>query len=100
MRRALHTFLLVFAFLFAQAGMVAHAASHVDAVQHDDGGLGAEAVCDLCAGYAQLSGAAPLPKGPSLVASDGGCGVVSVDAAGVPGRVFFFALARAPPVFS
>lgn len=60
MNRSLHAFLLVFALLFAQAGAVAHAAGHVVAASHgSDKGLPADAACELCVGYAQLSGTAP-----------------------------------------
>jgi hypothetical protein len=69
MRRALHAFLLAFVFLLAQAGLSAHAASHVAVLHHaDDQGLPSDAPCDLCVGYAQLAGGAPLPDAPGLPA--------------------------------
>lgn len=69
MRRALHAFLLAFVFLFAQAGLSAHAASHVAIQQQaDDQGLPSDTPCDLCVGYAQLAGGAPLPDAPGLPA--------------------------------
>jgi hypothetical protein len=61
-RRSLHAFLLVLAFLFAQGGMAAHAVSHLAPVTQDgDEGLAHDPACELCVGYAQLSGSAPLP---------------------------------------
>lgn len=62
MRRALHAFLLVFAFLFTQAGLAAHAAGHVADIKlydHKAPPLGEP--CELCVAYAQLSGGAAAP---------------------------------------
>lgn len=66
MSRALHAILLVFAFLFAQAGWAAHTATHVVVHQTDDQGLPSDAPCELCVGYAQLGAGAPLPVQPVL----------------------------------
>lgn len=101
MRRALHVFLLVFTFLFAQTGMGAHAASHVAQSTHDGGkGLPSETVCELCAAYAQLDAGALLSQVPSLpVCVAGDERPVSFAAFSVC-RAVFHSLARAPPVFS
>ncbi len=101
MSRALHALLLVFALLFAQAGWAAHSASHVVAEKHDsDRGLPADSPCELCVGYAQLAGGAPLPDAPSLpVCSARHETPASFMALQVsPGH--YHSLARAPPFFS
>lgn len=101
MRRALHAFLLIFAFLFAQGGMSVHAISHVAAAgQSDDDGLPHEPACDLCAGYAQFSGAAPLPDALPMPGNLAGQELPRQPAAIIAGRLAFHSLARAPPVFS
>lgn len=56
MRRYLHPFLLVFAFLFAQVGYTAHLATHLVAPASQDQGHTTEAPCELCVSYAQLGG--------------------------------------------
>lgn len=61
MQRAFHAFLLAFALLFAQGGMAAHAISHMAHASHaGDEGVPQDSASDLCVGYAQLSGSAPL----------------------------------------
>jgi len=101
MRRTLHTLLLIFAFLFAQAGMVAHAASHLVPVSHaGDQGVPTHVACELCVGYAQLGGSAPpavLPVLPVCVARHE---VPAVFATVFVTRSSFHSRARAPPVFS
>lgn len=99
MRRALHAFLLVFAFLFAQAGWAAHTASHVAVASHGDG-LPADAPCDLCVGYAQLASGAPLPDAPSLPACVARYEVPAAYTALTVSPSGFHSRARAPPAFS
>jgi hypothetical protein len=99
--RILHAFLLVFALLFAQSGAVVHAAVHIAAASHgSDQGLPSDSACELCVGYAQLAGGAPLPALPGLP----GCeaheqrheAVIQVFLA----RPIVHSRARAPPFFS
>lgn len=99
MLRLLHTFLLVFALLFAQVGMVAHAAQH-HVAQHDDGGLAAESTCDVCAGYAQLAGAAPLPHALAVPVVFAAAQTFSTPVFSFKRITSLAGLARAPPVFS
>lgn len=101
MRRTLHTLFLIFAFLFAQAGMVAHAASHLAPVSHaGHEGVPAHVACELCVGYAQLGGSAPpsvLPVLPVCVANDETPSFYQqlfVSSAVLHSRI------RAPPIFS
>lgn len=100
MHRALHAFLLIFAFLFAQAGLAAHAASHVAAGNLDEQGLPAEAACELCVGYAQVAGAAPLPDAPALPVCAARQAAPDRFAALPVSSASFHTRARAPPVFS
>ena len=100
MRRALHAFLLIFAFLFAQAGLAAHAASHVAAGNPGEQGLPADAACELCVGYAQLAGGAPLPDAPALPVCAARQPAPDVFAALPVSSPGFSSRARAPPVFS
>jgi len=101
MQRVIHTFLLVLAFLLAQGGMVVHAISHVAPASHaGDDGAPQDSACELCVGYAQLSGSAPLPENlllPVCLARHGAPQqLVSV----LVTRHAFHSRARAPPVFS
>lgn len=101
MRRILHIFVLLFAFLFAQGGLAAHAASHLAPVSHaGDEDVSADSACELCVGYAQFGGGAlpsVLPPLPDCGARD----EVPVFAATVfTIRRAFHSRARAPPVFS
>lgn len=101
MRRTLHAFLLVLAFLFAQDGMLAHAASHGVSVGHaGDEGVPSDAVCELCVGYAQLGGSAP----PSVMQALPVClaGHETPDAYSLlfVSRAVVHSRARAPPLFS
>ena len=99
MNRSVHAFLLVFALLFAQAGAAAHTAGH--AVGHGgDKGLPADAACELCVGYGQLSGAAPLPEQPRLPLSTARQPLPDTAATVVFTQTVFHAPARAPPLFS
>lgn len=102
MRRILNAFLLIFAFLFAQGGMSVHAVSHVAAAgqTNDDGGLPHEPACDLCASYAQLSGAAPLPDALPMPGNLAGQELPRQSVPVFSGRLAFHSLARAPPLFS
>ncbi len=100
MRRTLHTLLLVFAFLFAQAGMATHAASHMAHSPAHDHGLPSEAGCDLCVGYAQLGAGVPLSQPPSLPVCSAQYQRPVASRALPVAQAFFYALARAPPVFS
>ncbi len=101
MRRALHTFLLAFAFLFAQAGLAAHAVSHLAAERHSsEQGAVSDAACDLCVGYAQLAGALPTPVPPSLPDCAARYEVPETHAVEHASRTVIHAHARAPPVFS
>lgn len=101
MNRALHAFLLVFAFLFAQAGLAAHAAGHAAVGSHgSEQSLPADAPCELCVGYAQVASGAPSPDAPALpvcvaryAAPDS---VTALFVSSAPYR----SRARAPPVFS
>lgn len=100
MQRALYAFLLVFTFLLVQAGLLAHAVSHVAPISHaGDEGLPADAPCELCVGYAQLSGSAPLPENlllpVCLARHEAPQQLVSV----LVTRHAFHSRARAPPVF-
>jgi len=102
MRRTLHSFLLIFAFLFAQGGLTAHAVSHLAPVTHagGDDGLPHEQACELCVGFAHLSGSAPLPESlpqPVILARHERP-LHSVAPALT--RYEFHSRARAPPVFS
>lgn len=100
MRRTLHAFLLVFAFLFAQAGVAAHAASHMAESPAHDHGLPSEAGCDLCVGYAQLGAGVPLSQPPSLPLCSAKHERPVASTALPVAQAVFYALARAPPVFS
>lgn len=98
MRPRLHAFLLILALLFAQGGMLAHAASHLAAAgQADDTGLVADAGCELCVGYAQLAGGAPLPGAPSLPVSPDGPVILAADVCAVVSPFLTCSRARAPP---
>jgi hypothetical protein len=102
MQRAFHAFLLAFALLFAQGGVFTHAISHLAPVTHaeDDDGLPHEPVCELCVGFAHLSGSAPLPESlpqPVILARHER---PLHSAAPVITRNEFHSRARAPPVFS
>ncbi len=59
MRRYLHPFLLVFAFLFAQVGYTAHLATHLVVPASQDQGQAHDGPCELCVAYGQL-GSGPL----------------------------------------
>ncbi len=101
MQRAIRALLLVFAFLFAQGDMVAHAISHVAPVSHaGDEGAPQDSACELCVGYANLSGSAPLPENVllpvCLTRHEPTQRLVSV----LVTRHAFHSRARAPPVFS
>ncbi len=101
MNRALHAFLLVFAFLFAQAGWAAHGASHVVAEKHSgDKSLPADAPCELCMGYAQFAGAAPMPDTPALPACLARHEAPDSLTALIVSRATPHQRARAPPAFS
>lgn len=101
MRRALHALLLVFAFLFAQAGWAAHAASHVVAEKHrSDSSLPADSSCELCVAYAQLAGGAPLPDAPGLPVCSARHEAPASFTALPVSRSHYRSRARAPPVFS
>jgi hypothetical protein len=101
MNRALHAFLLVFAFLFAQAGWAAHTASHVVAQNHSgDQGLPSDAPCELCVGYAQLAGGAPMPDAPSLPVCNARHEAPDSVTTLFVSRTVYRSRARAPPAFS
>lgn len=60
MRRTLHALFLVFALVFAQGGMLAHAVSHWEPVSLvGDEGAPSDGACESCVGNAQLGGGAP-----------------------------------------
>jgi hypothetical protein len=99
--RILHAFLLVFALLFAQSGAVVHAAVHVAAASHgSDQGLPSDTACELCVGYAQLAGSAPLPVQPGLPECAARHAIPEAAAAVFFTRTVFHSRARAPPFFS
>lgn len=101
MKRVLHALLLIFAFLFAQAGGAAHAAGHFTAAGHDsDQSLPADAGCELCVGYAQLAGGAPLPDTLGLPVCSARFEAPESFTALLLATVRTFSRARAPPVFS
>jgi hypothetical protein len=101
MRRIMHAVLFVLAFLFAQGGMVAHAISHVAPTSHaGDKGVAQDAACDLCVGYAHLSGSAPLPANALLPVSLARQDVPSQHAPVLVTLHAFHSHARAPPAFS
>lgn len=81
--------------------MLAHAASHWAPVSHaGDDGVPADAVCELCVGYAQLGGGAPpsvmqaLPVCQAKHEAPSAYSLLFVSTAVIHSR------ARAPPVFS
>jgi hypothetical protein len=81
--------------------MAAHAVSHLAPVSHaGDKGLPHDPACELCVGYAQLSGSAPLPAQPLLqdcpARHEAPQELVSVFVT----RTSFQSRARAPPAFS
>lgn len=100
MKRILHAFLLVFALLFVQASAVAHAASHVAAENRSEQGLPADAGCELCVGYAQLAGGAPLPDASALPVCIARHQAPDFCAALFVSPASFHSRARAPPVFT
>lgn len=100
MNRLLHAFLLIFAFLFAQAGLAAHAASHVAVENRGEQGLPADSGCKLCVGYAQLAGSAPLPGAPALPVCIASHQAPDSFTALFVSSASFHSRARAPPVFS
>ena len=82
--------------------MVAHAASHLAAVgghAGDEGGA-ADAVCELCVGYAQFGGGAPPSVQSLLLVCDARHEMPAVTATVFITRRVFHSRARAPPVFS
>ncbi len=100
MNRALHAFLLVFAFLFAQAGWAAHSATHVVAQSHaDDQSLPSDAPCELCVGYAQLGAGAPLPVQPVLPVCEAHYQKPESTVRAFFARVILHSRTRAPPVY-
>jgi len=101
MSRALHAFLLVFTFLFAQAGWAAHSASHVMVENHGgDRGLPADAPCELCVGYAQIASGAPLPEAQGLPVCNARHETPDSVTALPVARTSPRPRARAPPTFS
>lgn len=101
MRRILHIFVLLVTFLFAQGGVVAHAASHLAPVSHaGDEGAPADAACELCVGYAQLGGGAPPSVSPLLPDCAARHETPAVAATVFITRSAFHSRARAPPIFS
>jgi hypothetical protein len=95
MKRSLHAFLLVVALLLAQLGAVAHAAGH-----SRDAGLPSDSACELCVGYAQIAGAAPLPAQMALPLCTTSQKKPETAAAVFFTQSVFHSRARAPPVFS
>lgn len=93
MKRTLHAFLLILALLFAQLGVVAHAASHVG-----DKGLASDGACELCVGYAQLAGSAPLSAPPGLPLCEAHYQKPETALQAFFTRTILHARARAPPV--
>lgn len=101
MRRVLHIWLLVFAFLFIQEAVAVHSASHVAAATHaGDKGLPSDTACQVCIGHASLSGAAPLPVAPTLFTSDAVQSQPGFVLVPFVSRAVVTARARAPPVLS
>lgn len=101
MTRFLHAFLLVAAFLFAQVGMSVHAASHGQVKSHgSDQGLAIDDACELCVGYAQLAGSAPLPAQPFVPVFVARLQVHAHRVAFFPNQTLVHTRSRAPPVFS
>lgn len=101
MIRILHAFLLVFVFLFAQAGLAAHAAGHVTTdIHNNDKSMPADGACELCVGYAQLAGSAPLPDQPIVHVNVARLRVQSACATISRTQTIFHARPRAPPTFS
>lgn len=101
MRRILHILVLLVAFLFAQGGALAHAASHLAPVSHaGDEGAPADSACDLCVGYAQFGGGAlpsVLPVLPDCYARHE---IPAVFTTVFITRHIFHTRSRAPPIFS
>jgi hypothetical protein len=97
-RRALHAFLLVFAFLLSQAGLAAHAAGHVaDIKLYDHKAPPVSEPCELCEAYAQVSGGAPVPPF-SLPVCLATFEQVASSGYFIPARFVVTQRARAPPV--
>jgi hypothetical protein len=96
--RTVHAFLLVFAFLFAQAGAAMHMAGHIAAATHSgDKGLPSDTACQLCVGYAQISGAAPLPAQAAVPACLASYQLPQAAPTLLFNQTFFYTRARAPP---
>lgn len=102
LKRLSLSLLLSFFLLFAQQGVLRHAASHLGETLNPSSHqkqLPHQAACDLCGAYADLNGAAAasgfkLPPAP-LVALD--APLASSDVTTQTPRAF---RARAPPVFA
>jgi hypothetical protein len=92
-KRGLHAFLLILGLLFVQLGAVAHAASHVS-----DKGLPSDTACELCVGYAQMAGSAPLPAQPVLPVCEARYQTPEAVVQFFYTRTIFHSRARAPPV--
>lgn len=101
MRCTLHAFILIFALVFAQGGMLAHAVSHWEPISHaGDEGAPSDGACELCVGYAQLGGGAPpsvMQVLPVYLASHETPSTYSLL---FVSRTVVHSRARAPPVFS
>ena len=102
MNRILRAGLLVFAFLFAQAGAAVHAAGHIAAASQESNGkaLPADGACELCVAYAQLAGSAPLPAHPDLPVCSARYQTPEALAPVFYTRTLVHSRARAPPVHS
>jgi len=99
--RILHASLLVFVFLFAQAGLSAHAAGHVSLNTHkSDKGMPADVACEFCVGYAQLVGNVPMPDQPIVPINVARLRVQSACSTISRTQAFFYSRPRAPPAFS
>jgi hypothetical protein len=101
MRRAVQTLLLVFAFLFAQGGLIAHSATHLAPVSHaGDKGLPSDSTCASCVGFAQMAGSAPLPEQSPLPHCVARQEVPHAQTPVPATRTAYRLRARAPPAFS
>jgi hypothetical protein len=99
--RFLHAVLLMLALLFAQGGMLAHAAGHVAVEGHgSDQGLSSDPACGLCVGYAQIAGGGALPDAPGLPVCMAGHAAPDACTALFVSIHAYHSRARAPPFFS
>lgn len=89
---------LIVLLLFAQQGAYAHAISHLGPNTPAKEQFAHSKVCDRCASFEKISGAAPIGALPVLVLDAPFIQVLPVEYSFVPRTVAFFQ-GRAPPSF-